>query len=52
MPPPPVPAFNLSASYTAPVSTLTTNNEINAGFNPTQMNFPPLLTPDSSNTVP
>jgi hypothetical protein len=35
MPPPPVPAFNLSANYTAPASPLTTNIETNPGFNAT-----------------
>lgn len=35
MPPPPVPAFNLSANYTAPAGTLTTNNEITPAFTAT-----------------
>ena len=35
MPPPLVPNFNLSANFTTPASTLTTNNEINSGFTAT-----------------
>jgi len=35
MPPPPVPAYNLSANYTAPGSNLTTNNETNPSFSTT-----------------
>jgi hypothetical protein len=35
MPPPPVPAFNLSANYATPASTLITNNEIAPGFTST-----------------